>query len=74
VFNTPKTTDEVCDWLTLFQKEVDALTESQHLQFTVDIWNPNSPPDEVPQLKAVKICRKKQFPYLDTELFWREKI
>jgi hypothetical protein len=43
------------------------------LQFTVDIWNPDAPIDEVPPLKAVKICRKKQFPYLDMEFFWRSK-
>lgn len=34
VFGKPKTTDEVCDWLSSFQKEVNALTESQHLQLS----------------------------------------
>jgi hypothetical protein len=45
VFDKPKSTNKLCEWLTSFQKEVDALTCSKHLQFTVDIWNPESSKD-----------------------------
>jgi hypothetical protein len=70
VFNNIKPTEEVCQWLFDFQKEINFLTESEYLQFMVDIWNPNAPIDEVPSYEKVTICRDKHFPYLDMELFW----
>jgi hypothetical protein len=45
--------------LAAFQEELDALTCSRHLQFTVNIWNPEVPINEVLLLKAVKIHRRK---------------
>ena len=74
VFDKIKTTDEICDGLEAFQREVDELTASEHLQFTVDIWDPSAPIDLVPRLKKkVTINRKEYFPYLDMELSWRDK-
>ena len=40
---------------------------------TVDIWNPEAPPDKTPSYRKVSICRSHQFPYLDMELYWQEE-
>ena len=37
VFDKIKTTDDSCNWLEAFQRGVNELTASEHLQFTVDI-------------------------------------
>eukprot|EP00984_Skeletonema_dohrnii_P023783 scaffold12871_cov72-Skeletonema_dohrnii-CCMP3373.AAC.1 len=68
-----KTTDEVCDWLELFQGRANTLTGSDSLKFTMEIWNPDAPEDEVPRLKKVEIVRKEAFPYLDLEMYWRNE-
>ena len=41
--------------------------------FTMEIWNPESPPDEVPRNKKVTICKEESFPYLDLEMYWRDE-
>jgi len=64
VFDKKKSTEEVVTWLRNFQSEVNNLCGSEHLQFTVDIWNPEAPPDEKPSYKKVSIHRGHQFPYL----------
>ena len=68
-----QTTEETCEWLSRFQSRVNELTGSECLQFTVDIWNPDARPDEVPSNDKVTICRDKAFPYLDLEMYWREE-
>jgi hypothetical protein len=74
VFDKIKTTDEICDGLEAFQREVDELTASEHLQFTVDIWDPSGPIDLVPRLKKkVTVNRNEYFSYLDMELYWRDE-
>ena len=72
VFDKKKSTEEVVTWLRNFQSEVNDLCGSEHLQFTVDIWNPEAPADEKPSYEKVTIHRGHQFPYLDIELYWRE--
>eukprot|EP00956_Cyclotella_meneghiniana_P001986 scaffold2238_cov76-Cyclotella_meneghiniana.AAC.5 len=72
VFDRKKSTEEVVTWLRNFQSEVNNLCGSEHLQFTVDIWNPEAPPDEKSSYERVTIHRDHQFPYLDIELYWRE--
>ena len=66
-----QTTEEICEWLSRFQSRVNELTGSDCLQFTVDIWNPDAPADEVPSNKKVTICKDEAFPYLDLEMYWR---
>ena len=39
----------------------------------MEIWNPESPPDEVPRNKKVTICKEESFPYLDLEMYWRDE-
>ena len=51
VFDKITTTEEICDWLEAFQREVNELTAFEHLQFLIDIWDPSAPVDLVPQLK-----------------------
>jgi hypothetical protein len=61
-----KSTEEVCQWLRdSFHHEIDSLTESKHLQFTVEV---SSLPKDVPTIN-----RKENFPYLDMEKYWREE-
>ena len=59
-----KTTDEIVDWLEEFQQRSDELCGSNSLVFTMEIWNPESPPDEVPRNKKVTICKEESFPFL----------
>jgi len=47
--------EEMVYWLKKFQAKVDELTESKFLQFTIDIWDPNSPDDEITSSTNVKI-------------------
>ena len=65
-----ETTDETCDWLSSFQSHVNNLLNSDKLQFTVEIWNPDAPTSEKPKNPKVKINRQSYFPYLDVEMFW----
>ena len=65
-----RSVEEMVDWLKKFQAKVDELTESKFLQFTMEIWDPNSPDDEIPSSTNVKINRSAAFPYLDMGLYW----
>ena len=65
-----RSVEEMVDWLKKFQAKVDELTESRYLQFTMEIWDPNSPDDEIPSSTNVNINRSAAFPYLDMELYW----
>ena len=56
-----QTTDEICDWLEIFQTRVNEVTGSDSLKFTMEIWNPDSPPDEKPRNERVTIVRKEAF-------------
>ena len=67
-----KTTSEICDWYEEFQSIVNTLTGSDSLKFTMEIWKPNSPPEEVPRYSdKITVCRDEAFPYLDLEMYWR---
>jgi hypothetical protein len=62
VFNKKVTNEEIVSWRNNFQASVNRLTQSEHLQCTVDIWDPD----------AHVICTNDVFPYLDMELYWRD--
>ena len=49
--------------------ESEQLTGSEHLKFTLDIWNPDSPKKEKPSNKRVTINRTLAFAYLDMEFY-----
>ena len=70
VIDGKRSTEEMVEWLEKFQDNVNELTNSNFLQFTLDIWDPDSPPGEIPSNNNVKINRGIAFPYLDMELFW----
>jgi len=71
VIDGKKSTEEMFEWLKQFQDNVNELTaDSNFLQFTLDIWDPDSPPGEIPSNKNVKINRDVAFIYLDMELYW----
>ena len=73
IWDSLATTNEICNWLDEFQARVNQLTESEFLQFTCDIWDPDAPEDEIPRNKKVTINRSKHFPYLDMEFFWQNE-
>jgi hypothetical protein len=57
-------------WLTAFQWRVNELAESDCLQFTVCIWDPNfrgSWEDD-----KVQVFEEDYFPFLDMKLFWND--
>ena len=67
-----RTIDEKCNWYEEFQSNVNALIGSDSLVFTMEIWKPDSPPEEVPRNPdKITICRDDAFPYLDLEMYWR---
>ena len=70
VIDGKRSTEEMVEWLERFQDNIKELTGSNFLQFTLDIWDPDSPPGEIPSNKNVKIDRGIAFPYLDMELYW----
>jgi hypothetical protein len=71
VFNKKVTATEIVSWRNNFQASVNKLTQSEHLQFTVDIWDPDAPTGSVSSdPKFVTICTDDVFPYLDMELYW----
>ena len=49
-----KSTEEMVEWLKQFQENVNELTDSNFLQFTLDIWDPDFPPGEILSNKNVK--------------------
>jgi len=70
VINRKKPTEEMAECLEQFQDKVNELTDSNFLQFTLDMWDPDSPPGKIPSNKNVKINQGIAFPYLDMELYW----
>jgi len=73
VFNKKVTATEIVSWRNNFQASVNKLTQSEHLQFTVDVWDPDAPTGSVSSdSKFVTICTDDAFPYLDMELYWRD--
>ena len=64
------TLEEIEEWQDKFQGEVNKLTESTYLQFTLKIWNPDAPEGIISSNDDITIHRKEFLPYLDTELFW----
>ena len=70
VINGKRSTEQMVEWLDSFQAQVNKLTGSEHLKFTLDIWNPDSPEEETPSNKRVTIKRNSAFPYLDMEFYW----
>ena len=72
VIDGKKSTEELVKWLEKFQAKVNELTGSDCLQFTLDIWDPDSPEGEETGNENVSINRDPKFPYLDMELYWRE--
>lgn len=67
-----RTVEEICNWYGNFQSRVNELIGSDSLQFTMEIWKPDSPPEEVPRYSdKITICRDEAFPYLDLEMYWR---
>ena len=61
-----KSVEKMCTWLVKkFQTKVNKLTGIEHIQFTLDIWNPNSPKEEKASNKNVKIHHDVSFAYLE---------
>eukprot|EP00957_Ditylum_brightwellii_P180397 13742030-Ditylum_brightwellii.AAC.1 len=78
---------QAINWLLHFQIQVNKLVRGDYFQFTAEIWNPpqhnNLPtlepldkilPDEEWRKwkKKVKFVEKDAFPYLDTQLQWKD--
>ena len=55
--------------LSRFQETVNGLFNSEELQFTTEIWDPNAT-QEASSSRKVKLVQKAFFPYLDMELYW----
>ena len=69
--NKKVTPEEIVSWRNNFQAWVDRLTQSEHLQFTVAIWDPDAPAGSVSSdPDFVTICTDDVFPYLNMELYW----
>lgn len=67
--------EETKNWLDVFQSEVNRLTESKHLQFALEIWNPDAPEGVTSSNPDITIHQKDFLPYLDTGLYWnREEL
>ena len=54
----------------MFQSGVNELTESEELQFTLEVWNTDEPEEVTSSNPDITIHQKDFFPYLDTGLFW----
>ena len=59
------------EWLIRFQAKVDELCESPLLRFTVDIWDAGGVDDGI-DIEGVTYTTTDCFPYLDTELYWKD--
>ena len=67
-----QTTDKICDWFEIFQTRLNNVTGSDSLKFTMEIWDPKSPPNKKPRNEKVKIIREEALPYLDLEIYLRD--
>jgi len=70
-----KTIEELIDWLHLFQAKLNEMVGSDHLKFTMEIWDTDAPvgPDpEKPKTMDdanVSIIQDKVFPFLHMKLY-----
>ena len=71
-FKGRKETSELTEWLQNFQSQVNIITQSEDVQFTMVIWKPG---EETREMEAgkVEVCGDKTLPYLDTQLGWDEE-
>ena len=65
------TKQEIAEWLNHQHERVECLVGSNHLKFTVEIWDAGGVDDGL-KLDGVTVCNKEVFPYLDMEFFWRD--
>ncbi len=71
VFEGDKSTEELKDWLFDFQAEVNRITDSDDLQFTMDIWKPGEQSRELVP-KKMNVIGEESFPYLDMKMEYDE--
>ena len=69
IFRGKKTLEWIEQWLEDFQTQVNFLTESEHLQFTVEIWNADGFITSKSKNENITVNCDKVLPYLDTEMF-----
>ena len=57
------------DWKNSLNERVECLVRSNHLKFTVDIWDTGGVPNGI-KFDVVTVCYKEVLPYLVMEFFW----
>ena len=63
------TKQEIAEWKNQVNKRAEELVGSDHLKFTVGIWDAGGVDDGV-DLEGFTVCNEDLFPYLDMEFYW----
>ena len=71
MFRGPREIKKLVTWLKGFQDEVNVITSSDDMIFTMVIWKSGEIWRELEGGK-IEICEDSQLPYLDTEMCWNE--
>ena len=64
--------EDIKRWISVFQLRVNDLVDSDGLQFTCEIWKPDTNIVNETTILSDKITviKGKYFPFLDTEMYW----
>ena len=65
------TKQEIAEWKNHVTERVEGLVGSDHLKFTVDIWDAGGV-DEGEDFEGITVCTNDCFPYLDMEFYWKD--
>jgi len=72
IFKGKKTERDIIYFLDGFQRNINEIAGNKFLRFAIEIWDPkNEMVDDIKHDKT-KICKKKNFPFLDIELFYND--
>ena len=69
LFKGKKSLSEIKIWREDFQVRVNKIAGNEYLQFTFDLWMPNTIPSRNKQDNVQEIVSN-NFPYLDLEFLW----
>ena len=72
VFDGTWSTEEIQSWLHSFQTKVNQITNSDDIQFTMDIWRPGETNRTIVP-KLINVIGSPTFPYLDMNLKFDEE-
>jgi hypothetical protein len=73
IFNNKLSEIQLDNWISLFQRKINFITEGNFFKFTVALWDEGNTNATINN-NNVDVITKNSFPFLDMDLFWINNI